>query len=52
MCLPRSLAEKAIALMPSQVKADEMIAADIERGVSFAVASKERRAEVKKPEDL
>ena len=52
VCLPRDLAEKAVALIPSQVEADERIAEDIGSGVSFAKASKERRAHVKKPEDL
>lgn len=52
VCLPRALAERAIALIPSQVEADELIAADINHGIPFAAASKERRAGVKRPEDL
>ena len=52
MCLPEGLAEKAIALMGSQVEADEMIARDIQDGRTFQEASKEHRAKVKKAEDL
>lgn len=49
VCLPKELAEKAVELMASQVAADERIAQDIKRGKSFAAASKEHRASVKKP---
>ena len=52
VCLPKSLAGKAVALIPSQVEADGLIAEDIKKGVTFGEASKERRARVKKPEDL
>lgn len=49
VCLPKGLAEKVVELMASQVAADERIARDIKRGKSFAEASKEHRASVKKP---
>ena len=52
VCLPKGLAEKAIALMASQVEADEKIAWDIQNGKTFQEASKEHRAKVKKVEDL
>ena len=52
VCLPKGLAEKVVALIPSQVEADESIAADVNEGKTFADASKQRRARVKKPEDL
>lgn len=52
VCLPKELAEKAVALMASQVEADEKIARDLEQGRSFEEASKEHRANVKKAEDL
>ena len=52
MCLPKGLAEKAIALVASQVEADEKIAKDIQDGRTFQEASKEHRAKVKKVEDL
>ena len=52
VCLPNGLAEKAIALMASQVEADEKIAKDIQNGRTFQEASKEHRAKVKKVEDL
>lgn len=48
VCLPKYLAEKAVDLMASQVEADERIASDIKQGRSFAEASKEHRASVKK----
>lgn len=52
VCIPRSLASSVVALIPSEVEADEKIAIDIENGISFSTASKQRRASVKKPEDL
>lgn len=52
VCLPKALADKVIALIPSQVEADEMVASDIAKGIPFAAASKERRAGVKGSEDL
>lgn len=52
MCLPKVLAEKAVALMASQVAADELIAADIAEGKTFEEASRARRAGVRRVEDL
>ena len=52
VCLPKQLAEKAVALMASQVEADERIARDLREGRSFQEASKEHRAKVKRVEDL
>lgn len=52
VCLPKDLAEKAVALMGYQVEADGKIARDLARGRSFQEASKEHRANVKKAEDL
>ena len=52
VCLPKGLAEKAVALMTSQVEADEKIAKDIQIGREFQEASKEHREKVKKVEDL
>ena len=52
VCLPKGLAEKAIALMSSQVEADEKIAEDLDSGRPFQEASKEHRAWVRKTEDL
>lgn len=52
VCLPKGLAEKAIALMASQVEADEKIAKDLQNGRAFQEASKEHRAKVKQVEDL
>lgn len=49
VCLPKALAEKAISLIPSQVEADEKIAAAIQRGRKFAEASQEYRACIKQP---
>ena len=49
VCLPKDLAEKAIELMGSQLEADDRIAGDLEQGRSFQDASKEHRANVKKP---
>ncbi|KXT05589.1 hypothetical protein AC579_10109 [Pseudocercospora musae] len=47
VCLPRELAEQVLDLMPSQVEADEKIAADMKRGWGFSEASKKHRAQVK-----
>jgi len=52
VCIPKALASSVVALIPSEVEADENIANDIEKGISFSTASKQRRASVKKPEDL
>lgn len=52
VCLPKELAEKAVALMASQVEADEKVAEDLKRGRSFQEASREHRAGVVKVEDL
>ncbi|KAF6220415.1 hypothetical protein HO133_002847 [Letharia lupina] len=52
VCLPKGLAEKAVALMASQVEADERIARDLAEGRPFGESSKEHRAKVKKVEDL
>lgn len=52
VCLPKTLAKEVVALIPSQVEADERIAKDIMQGKTFQAASKEHRAGVKKVEDL
>ena len=52
VCLPKGLAERAIALMASQVEADEKIAKDIQKGKTFQEASKEHRAKVMKVEEM
>ncbi|KAK5684330.1 hypothetical protein LTS10_004197 [Elasticomyces elasticus] len=49
VCIPQELAEKVIELIPSQVEADEKVAADIKQGRPVAEAMKEHRAGVKKP---
>lgn len=49
VCIPQSLAEKALDLIQSQVDADENVAADINEGRSVADAMKEHRAKVKQP---
>jgi regulator of RNase E activity RraA len=49
VCIPKILAEQVVGLIPSQVEADEKVAADIKRGRSVAEAMKEHRAGVKKP---
>jgi len=49
VCLPKSLAEKALALMAPQVAADLKIAADIQAGMSFTEASKKHRTALAKP---
>ncbi len=52
VCLPRGLAERAVALMASQVEADERIKRDLEGGRPFGESSGVHRAGVKKVEDL
>ncbi|CAD6594083.1 MAG: hypothetical protein ASARMPRED_008513 [Alectoria sarmentosa] len=52
VCLPRGLAGKAVALMESQVVADERIAEDLREGRPFGESSREHRAKVMKVEDL
>ncbi|KAK4556053.1 hypothetical protein LTR86_006749 [Recurvomyces mirabilis] len=47
--IPRSMAEKVLELIPSQVEADEKVAADIRKGRPVQEAQKEHRANVKKP---
>ena len=49
VCLPQSLAEKALDLIQSQVDADTKVAEDIAKGRPVADAMKERRANVKQP---
>lgn len=49
VCIPQSLAEKALDLIQSQVDADDKVAADIQKGRSVAEAMKEHRANVKQP---
>lgn len=49
VCLPKSLAEKALDLIQSQVDADVKVAADIQKGRTVAEAMKEHRANVKQP---
>ncbi|KAI4105748.1 MAG: hypothetical protein LQ339_003310 [Xanthoria mediterranea] len=52
LCLPQALAEQVVALMPSQVAADERIMGALKNGGSFTNASKEHRAGMKSAEDL
>ncbi|KAL9099344.1 MAG: hypothetical protein Q9163_005149 [Psora crenata] len=52
VCLPKQLADKVLALMPSQVEADEKIIHDIQQGRSFAEASKQHRSRVKTAQDI
>lgn len=52
VCLPKGLAEKVVALMNSQILADARIANDIKEGKKFGEASRERRAIVKRGEDV
>jgi len=47
VCIPQALAEKVVDLIPSQVEADERVAADIGRGRTVAEAMAEHRANVK-----
>ena len=49
VCIPQSLAEKVVELIPSQVEADEKVAADIQNGRTVGESMKERRATVKQP---
>ncbi|KAI4279074.1 MAG: hypothetical protein L6R38_005107 [Xanthoria sp. 2 TBL-2021] len=51
-CLPQALVEQVMALMPSQVAADEIIMEALRNGSNFTNASKELRAKVKSAEDL
>lgn len=44
VCLPKELAEMAIALIPQQVEADMKIARDLKEGELFVTASKNHRA--------
>lgn len=52
VCLPRGLAQRAVALMESQVEADERIKRDLKGGRGFGESSREHRAKVVKVEDL
>ncbi|KAI4193399.1 MAG: hypothetical protein LQ348_002877 [Seirophora lacunosa] len=52
VCLPQHLAEKVVALIPSQVEADERIGVEIDNGGSFAEMSRLHRVGVKKARDL
>ena len=49
VCIPQSLAEKVVDLIPSQVEADEKVAAEIWQGRTVAESMKEHRAKVKQP---
>ena len=49
VCLPKKLAKEVVDLIPSQLEADEKMAADIQKGVTFSEASKLHRAGVKQP---
>jgi regulator of RNase E activity RraA len=49
VCIPQSMAEKALDLIQSQVDADDKVAADIQKGRAVAEAMKEHRAGVKQP---
>lgn len=49
VCLPKGLAEHAVALIESQVNADMLIARDLDMGRTFSEASREHRAFVKMP---
>ena len=48
VCLPKELAQKAIPLMRPQIEADEMVALELDRGMSFVDASKKHRRGVRK----
>lgn len=52
VCLPKGLAERAVGLMGSQVRADELIKRDLKEGRPFAESCREHRAKVVKVEDL
>ncbi|KAK1062959.1 hypothetical protein LTR74_009906 [Friedmanniomyces endolithicus] len=49
VCIPQHLAEKVIDMIPSQLEADEKVAADIKDGRLVAESMKEHRSGVKKP---
>ncbi|EMC93072.1 hypothetical protein BAUCODRAFT_77175 [Baudoinia panamericana UAMH 10762] len=49
VCIPQAMAEKVLDLIPSQVEADEKVAADVKQGRPCAEAMKEHRAGVKQP---
>jgi len=49
VCLPKHLAEKALAMMGPQVEADRRVALDIQLGKSFLEASMEHRSAATKP---
>ncbi|KAK0255095.1 hypothetical protein LTR48_001247 [Friedmanniomyces endolithicus] len=48
VCIPQHLAEKVVELIPSQLEADEKVAADIKNGRLVAESMKEHRSGVKK----
>jgi regulator of RNase E activity RraA len=48
-CIPKELAQQVVDLIPSQVEADEKVAADIKQGRLVAESMKEHRASVKNP---
>lgn len=50
--LPRYLAQRAVELLASQVKADDRLAKDLNRGRTFSEAAKEHRASVKIPSNF
>ena len=43
ICIPKSIVSRVVELLPRLGEAESKIEADIDRGVSFAVASKEHR---------
>ncbi|CAF9928018.1 MAG: hypothetical protein HETSPECPRED_006730 [Heterodermia speciosa] len=52
VCIPRELVEKVLALIPSQVEADERIKRDLLTGRTFVEAAREWRAGVKGGKDV
>ena len=52
ICIPQELVDKVVALIPSQVEADERIARDLQARRSFVDASREHRASVKGAKDV
>ena len=52
ICIPQELVEKVVALIPSQVEADERIAKDLQAGRNFVESTKEHRASVKAARDV
>ena len=50
--LPLVLAEKALALIPSQAQADELVTEDLLKGRPFVEASKEHRKSVRRVEEV